>query len=89
MIHLGKKPADAAQYQPVNRRKSKSPGIGTPQHIDLLPQHHDLCLERCARPQQIDHRPKDQFTQINVELQHRPILNQRPADWIDDRDSYA
>ena len=67
IIHLGKQPADAAQYQPVNRPKSKSPGIGTPQHIDLLPQHQNLCLERCARPQQIDHRPKDQFAQI----QHR------------------
>src|SRR6202043_709735 len=34
-IHLGKQPADTSQYQPVNRRKSKSLGIGTPQHIDL------------------------------------------------------
>jgi hypothetical protein len=67
LTHLGKQPADTSQYQPVNRRKSKSLGIGTPQHIDLLPQHQNLCLERCARPQQIDHRPKDQFAQI----QHR------------------
>src|SRR5207344_760890 len=49
IIHLGKQPADAAQYQPVNRPKSKSPGVGTPQHIDLLPQHQNLCLEHCAR----------------------------------------
>ena len=42
--------ADASQYQPVNRPKWTSLGIGTPQHIDLLPQHHNLCLERCARP---------------------------------------
>src|SRR6478735_2808473 len=29
IIHLGKQPADTSQYQPVNRRKSKSLGIGT------------------------------------------------------------
>jgi hypothetical protein len=38
IMHLGKQPADASQYQPVNRAQSKSLGIGTPQHIDLLPQ---------------------------------------------------
>jgi hypothetical protein len=42
-------------------------GLARRKHIDLLPQHHNLCLERCARPYQIDHRPKDQFAQI----QHR------------------
>jgi transposase InsO family protein len=26
---------------------------------------------------------------FNIELQHRPILNQPPADWIYDRDSEA
>jgi hypothetical protein len=42
---------------PVNRPKSKSLGIGTPQQIDLLPQHQNLRLEHCARPRQIDHCP--------------------------------
>jgi len=56
--------ADTSQYQPVNRRKSKSLGIGTPQHIDLLPQQQNLRLEHCARPQQIGHCPKNQFAQI-------------------------
>src|SRR5262245_50949312 len=50
IIHLGKQPADASQYQSVNRPKWKSPGTGPPQHIDSLSQHHNLCLERCARP---------------------------------------
>ena len=50
IITLGKQSADASQYQPVNRPKWTSLGTGTPQHIDLLPQHHNLCLERCARP---------------------------------------
>jgi hypothetical protein len=36
-IHLGKQSADASQYQPVNRRKSKSLRISASQHIDLLP----------------------------------------------------
>jgi hypothetical protein len=61
IIRLGKQSADASQYQPVNRPKRTPLGIGTPQHIDLLPQHDNLCLERCARPKQIDHRPKDQL----------------------------
>jgi hypothetical protein len=25
-------------------------GIGPPQHVDSLPQHHNLCLERYSRP---------------------------------------
>jgi hypothetical protein len=29
-----------------------------------LPQHQNLRLEHCARPQQIDHCPNDQFAQI-------------------------
>src|SRR6267142_7203278 len=36
-IHLGKPSADASQYQPVNRNKSKSLRISASQHIDLLP----------------------------------------------------
>jgi hypothetical protein len=36
-IHLGKQSADASQYQPVNRNKSKSLRISASQHIDLLP----------------------------------------------------
>src|SRR6202158_3574973 len=36
-IHLGKQSADASQYQPVNRNKSKDLRIGAPQHIDLRP----------------------------------------------------
>src|ERR1700680_1203374 len=36
-IHLGKQSADATQYQPVNRNKSKPLRISASQHIDLLP----------------------------------------------------
>jgi hypothetical protein len=36
-MHLGKQSADASQYQPVNRNKSKSLRISASQHIDLLP----------------------------------------------------
>src|SRR5260221_9186726 len=36
-IHLGKQSADASQYQPVNRNKSKSLRISASQHINLLP----------------------------------------------------
>src|SRR6202035_1379488 len=34
---LGKQSADASQYQPVNRNKSKPLRISASQHIDLLP----------------------------------------------------
>src|ERR1700686_5619991 len=34
-IHLGKQSADASQYQPVNRNKSKSLGISASQHIEF------------------------------------------------------
>src|SRR5260370_38931264 len=37
VIHLGKQSADASQYQPVNRNKSKPLRISASQHIDLLP----------------------------------------------------
>src|SRR6201981_491009 len=43
LIRLGKQPADASQYQPVQRPKWKSLGVDAPQHIDLLPQHPNLC----------------------------------------------
>src|SRR6267154_2458124 len=36
-IHLGKQSADASQYQPVDRNKSKPRRISASQHIDLLP----------------------------------------------------
>src|ERR1700682_2936426 len=36
-IHFGKQSADASQYQPVNRNKSKPLRISGSQHIDLLP----------------------------------------------------
>jgi hypothetical protein len=37
------------------------------QHIDLLPQDQNFCLEHYARPPQVDHHSKDQSAQI----QHR------------------
>src|SRR5260370_19585546 len=55
-IHLGKQSADASQYQPVNRHKSKSLRISASQHSDLL---------RNLRPQQVAGHPKDQSTQIS------------------------
>jgi hypothetical protein len=50
IIHLAKQPADASEYQPVNRPKWKSLGIGPPQRVDSPPQHHNLCIERYSRP---------------------------------------
>ena len=67
IIHLGKQSADTSQYQSVNRDEGRSPGTGSPQHIDLLPQDQNFCLKRNSRPQQVDHHSKDQSAQI----QHR------------------
>jgi hypothetical protein len=38
--------------------------ISSPQHINLLPQHQNLCLKRSTRPEKVDDHPKDQFAQI-------------------------
>jgi hypothetical protein len=67
IIHLGKKSADTSQDQSVDRDEGRSPGTDSPQHIDLLPQDQNFCLEHNARPQQVDHHSKDQSAQI----QHR------------------
>jgi hypothetical protein len=48
IIHLGKQSADTSQYQPVDRDEGRSPGTGSPQHIDLLPQDQNFCLNQCA-----------------------------------------
>jgi len=58
IIHLGKQSADASQYQSVNRDEGRLLGISPAQHIDLLPQHHNLYLKRNSRPQQVDHHPE-------------------------------
>jgi hypothetical protein len=39
-------------------------GTGSPRHIDLLPQDQNFCFQRNARPEKVDHHPKDQFAQI-------------------------
>ena len=64
IIHLGKQSADTSQYQSVNRDEGRSPGTGSPQHVDLLPQDQNFCLKRNSRPQQIDHHSKDQSAQL-------------------------
>jgi hypothetical protein len=64
IIHLGKQSADDSQYQFVNQDEGKLLGISPAQHIDLLPQHHNLYLKRNSRPQQVDHHPEDQSAQI-------------------------
>jgi hypothetical protein len=56
---LGNSRQTPPQYQSVNRDEGRSPGTGSPQHIDLLPQDQNFCLKRNARPQQADHHSKD------------------------------
>jgi hypothetical protein len=46
------------RFEPRKRPTSSS------QHIDLLPQHQNLCLKRNSRPKQVDDHPEDQFAQI-------------------------
>src|SRR5712672_135729 len=65
-IHLGKQSADASQYQPVNRNKSRSPRISASQHIDR-DRNRSLAIPKISRHKSSNGR------------QHRAILSQLPA----------
>ena len=47
--------------------------------IYLLPQHQNLRLERCARPQKIDHCSKDKFAQIKHRAAASPDSRSTPS----------
>jgi len=59
IIDGGKQSVDPSQYQPVNRDEAQPP-----QHIEWLPQHHNLCLKRSTRPEKVDDHPKDRSAQL-------------------------
>ena len=60
IIDNGKQSAGTSQYQSVNRIEGKLLGTSPTQHIELLPQHHNLRLKRSTRPEKVDNHSKKQ-----------------------------
>src|SRR6476469_8353418 len=54
------KPIKANKNQSVDGAEGLSPRSGSPQNVYLRPQRQDFCLERCPRPKQIYHHPKNE-----------------------------
>jgi hypothetical protein len=69
-------PADPTERQPVQPRERRSLRPQTLQHIDLLSQSQDLCLQTGSRPEQINHQSKDQLE----EIQHQCRIARFPSD---------
>src|SRR6266403_1605630 len=44
---------------------SMDPRRGSPQNVDLLPKHPDLCFQCCSRSHQVDERPENQPAKIS------------------------
>src|SRR5882724_7474733 len=87
IIDLGKQSADTSQDQSVNQTEGGSPG--TARRSTLI-----CCLKTrisASSSARGRNRPtttlKISLYNSNIEQQHRPILDQPPADWIYDRDT--
>src|SRR2546429_831635 len=61
---LGKQSIEANKYQPIKNAKGLPSRSGSPQNVDLLPKHPDLCLQCCSRSHQVDERPENQPAKI-------------------------
>ena len=67
-------PTNPTEHQPVHRRKRRSLRPQPPQHIDLLSQSQNLCLQTGSRPEQINHQSKNQ----PEEIQHQRRIVRLP-----------
>src|SRR3981189_864660 len=61
---LGKQSIEANKYQPIKNAKGLPSRRGSPQNVDLLPKHPDLCLQCCPRSHQVDECPENQPAKI-------------------------
>jgi hypothetical protein len=61
---LGKQSIEANKYQPIKNTKGLPSRSGSPQNVDLLPKHPDLCLQCCSRSHQVDECPENQPAKI-------------------------
>src|SRR5471032_984369 len=57
-------PIETNEYQTVDGTEGEFLWSGPPQDVYLLPQHPNLCLERCPRPEQIDDCPTNKSAKI-------------------------
>src|SRR6516225_1425394 len=88
IVDNGKQSAGTCQYQSVNGIEGKLLGTSPTQHIELLPQHHNLGLKRSTRPKKRSTIiPKNNLLHSDIEQQHRPILCQ-PATGSDLRQGH-
>ena len=46
---LGNQSIKTNEYQPIKNTKGLPSRRGSPQNVDLLPKHPDLCLQCCSR----------------------------------------
>src|SRR5713226_6525956 len=68
---FGKQSIEANKYQPIKNTKGLPSRRGSPQNVDLLPKHPDLCLQCCSRSHQVDERPENQPAKIR----HRAVAS--------------
>ena len=64
IANSGEQPIETNEYQTVDGTEGKFLWSSPPQDVYLLPQRPDLCLERCARPEQIDDCPTNKSAKI-------------------------
>src|SRR5258708_4503455 len=61
---FGKQSIKTNEYQPIKITKGLPPRRGSPQDVDLLPKHPDLCLQCCSRSHQVNERPENQPAKV-------------------------
>jgi hypothetical protein len=64
IANSGEQPIETNEYQTVDGTEGKFLWSSPPQDVYLLPQRPDLCLERCARPEQIDDCPTNKSAKV-------------------------
>jgi len=60
--------------------KTRRFGDFTPQHVELMTQDENLCLQRSARPQQLRQRGPDQPAEIGHPMDYQPIRGPQSAE---------
>jgi hypothetical protein len=76
-----KQSIETNKYQSIKNTKGLPSRRRSPQSVDLLPKHPNLCLQCCPRSHQIDERPENQSAKIRhhaVTSADSPLL----ANWI-------
>jgi hypothetical protein len=81
IANFRKQSIETNKYQSIKNTKGLPSRRRSPQNVDLLPKHPDLCLQCCPRSHQIDERPENQPAKIRhhaVTSADSPLL----ANWI-------